>query len=239
MPKYRSIFDAPPEVIHRYYRRKWTRKYWPPVEAATRRYSRVILTFRERKRNKVLKTTLETFKREAERANSKGNECTQALMNMGLFYLLAEKDIQAVKIDALTHPDEWKRKLSLRIILLTIYEWDMGKVTGKNLKTLLSRSSVPEEVQNELFESLRTLKKAQRKAAKILHQPRNFVIAHRDANAFAQVETIESLNPKEVFGAAEDFYTSSDRFMSAFSKVLLHAGSLHGLVSFILNKKEA
>lgn len=198
MPKYRSIFDAPPEVINRYYRRKWTRKYWPPVEAATRRYSRVTLTFRERKKNKVLKATLETFKREAERANSKGNECTQALMNMGLFYLLAENDIQAVKIDALTHPDEWKRKLSLR-----------------------------------------TLKKAQRKAAKILHQPRNSVIAHRDANALAQVETIESLNAKEVFGAAEDFYASSDRFMGAFSKVLLQAGSLHGLVAFMLNKKKA
>lgn len=214
------------------------RKYWPPVEVAARRYSRVTLTFRERKKNKVLKATLETFKREAERANTKGNECTQALMNMGLFYLLAENDIQAIKIDALTHPDEWKRKLSLRIILLTIYEWDMGKVAGKNLKALLSRSSVPEEVQNELFEALRTLKRAQRKAAKILHQPRNSVIAHRDANALAQVETIENLNAKEVFGAAEEFYASSDRFMGAFSKVLLQAGSLQGLVAFMLNKKK-
>lgn len=169
MPKYRNIFDAPPEVITRYYRRKWTRKYSPPVEAATRRYSRVRLTLRERKKNKVLRATLEVFKREAARANSKGNECIQALMNMGLFYLLAENDIQAVKIDALTHPDEWKRNLSLRMILLTVYEWDMAKVAGKDIKNLLSRSSVPLELQKELFESLRTLKKAQRSAARILH----------------------------------------------------------------------
>lgn len=239
MPKYRSIFDAPPEVISRYYRRKWARKYWPPVAAATRRYSRVTLTLRERKKNKVLKETLETFKREAARANANGNECIQTLMNMGLFYLLAESDIQAVKIDALTHPDEWKRKLSLRMILLTIYEWDMGKVAGRDLKSLLFRSSVPPELQNELFESLRTLKKAQRKAAKILHEPRNSVIAHRDANALAQVETIESLNAKEVFGAAEDFYASSDRFMHAFAQVLLQAGSFKGLVAFMLNKEKA
>jgi len=239
VPKYRNIFDAPPEVITRYYRRKWTRKYWPPVEAATRRYSRVTLTLRERKKNKALRVTLETFKQEAARANSKGNECIQALMNMGLFYLLAENDIQAVKIDALTHPDEWKRKLSLRMILLTIYEWDMGKVAGKDLKSLLSRSSVPRELQNELFESLRTLKKAQRRAAKILHEPRNSVIAHRDADALAQVETIESLNAKEVFGATEDFYASSDRFMHAFAKVLLQAGSFQGLVAFMLNKEKA
>ncbi len=239
MPKYRSILDAPPEVISRYYRRKWMRKYWPPVEAATRRYSRVTLTFRERKKNKVLKATLETFKREAARVNASGNECLQTLMNMGLFYLLAENDIQAVKIDALTHPDEWKRKLSLRMILLTIYEWDMGKVAGRDLKGLLSRSSVPPELQNELFESLRTLKKAQRKAAKILHEPRNSVIAHRDANALAQVETIESLNAKDVFGAAEDFYASSERFMHALAQVLLQAGSFKGLVVFMLNKETA
>jgi len=86
--RHRSIFDAPPEVN----RRKWTRNYWPPVEAATRRYSRITLTLRERKKNKVLRATLVTFKREAARANSNGKECIQTLMNMGRFYLLAEID---------------------------------------------------------------------------------------------------------------------------------------------------
>lgn len=238
MPKYRSIFHAPPEVINRYYRRKWARKLSPVAEAAARRYSRVTLTIRERKNNKVFRATLETCKREAARAKSTGNECTQALMNMGLFYLLAENDIQAVKIDALTHPDEWKRKLSLRMMLLVIYEWDMAKVAGKDLKDLLSRSSVPNELQNELFESLRTLKKAQRRAAKIFHGPRNSVIAHRDADALFQIKTIENLNAKDVFGAIEEFYASSDQFMQASTKVLLQAGSLKGLVAFMLNKRK-
>jgi hypothetical protein len=239
VPKYKSIIDASPEVIARYYRRKYSRKCWPHVEAATRRYSRITLTLRERKKNKVLRTTLETFKREAARANAKGNECIQVLMNMGLFYLLAESDIQAVKIDALTHPDEWKRKLSLRIILLTIYEWDMGKVAGKDLKGLLYRSSVPDDLQSELFESLRSLKKAQRRAAKTLHEPRNSVIAHRDSDALSQVNIIESLNAVDVFGAAEEFYASSDRFMHALAKVLSQAGSFQGLVAFLLNQKKA
>lgn len=195
------------------------------------------MTLRERKNRKVLRDTLETVKREAKRANATGNACVQALMNIGLFYLLAESDIQAVKIDALTHPDEWKRKLSLRIILLTIYEWDMGKVVGRDLKDLLSRSSVPEDVQTELFESLRILKKSQSKAAKILHEPRNSIIAHRDSDALAQVKTIESLSAIDVFGAAEEFYASSGKFMHALTKVLLQAGSFQGLVSFIVHRK--
>lgn len=239
MPKYKSIADAPPEVITRYYRRKYTQKCWPYVEAATRRYSRITLTLRERKKNRALRSALETFKREAARANAKGNECIQVLMNMGLFYLLAESDIQAVKIDALTHPDEWKRKLSLRIILLTIYEWDMGKVAGKDLKGLLSRSSVPVDLQSQLFDSLRTLKKAQRRAAKMLHEPRNSVIAHRDSDALSQVKIIESLNAVDVFGAAEEFYASSDRFMHALAKVLSQAGSFQGLVAFLINQEKA
>jgi hypothetical protein len=41
--------------------------------------------------------------------------------------------IQAIKIDALTHPDEWTRKLQARVILLTIYEWDADEVSGRAL----------------------------------------------------------------------------------------------------------
>ena len=233
MPKHKSILDAPQKVKVRNFEKKYARY----ALAIARRYSRISLTLKERKRNKLLKSTLETYKRETIRAKKSGNECLQVLMNMGLFYLLAENDIQAVKIDALTHPNDWKRNLSLRIILLTIYEWDMGKVTGKGFNELLSRSGVAQDIQSQLFESLRTLKKAQKKAASLLHDPRNSVIAHRDKDALMQINVIENLNEKEVFGAAEDFYIASERFMSAFSKVLLQAGSFEGLISFMLNRK--
>jgi hypothetical protein len=47
--------------------------------------------------------------------------------------LIADRDIQAVKTDTLTHPDEWTRKLNPRNILLTIHEWDADKVCGREL----------------------------------------------------------------------------------------------------------
>ena len=165
MPKYESIADVPLEVRKRYFQIRYANK----LMAIGRFYSRISLTIKERKKNRVLNDTIQTFKVGAERAKTKGNECTQALMNIGLFYLIAEKDIQTVKIDALTHHDKWKRLLSLRVILLTIYEWDMGKASSKNLKDLLCRSSVDEALQKELFLALRLLRKSQGKAAKILH----------------------------------------------------------------------
>lgn len=238
MPKYKSILDAPTEVITRFYRRRVILKLSPHIEALTLRYSRIKLILKERDKNKALRDALNTYKNVSLKTSKEDNECMNVLMNMGLFFLLAESDIQALKIDALTHPNEWKRKLSLRIILLTIHEWDMGKVSNKNLKNLLTQSKVTPELQVKLFESLRMLKKAQRKAAKILYEPRNSVIAHRDPNALYQLETIEALDAELVFGAVEDFYKSSEAFLEAFTNVLLEAGSLKGLLAFRLNEKK-
>jgi len=230
MPKYKDIAEAPFAVRKRYFQIKYA-KY---SIAGARLYSRVALTIKERKKNKVLTNTLKTFRVETERARKKGNECTQALMNIGLFYLIAEKDIQTVKIDALTHHDRWKRLLSLRIILLTIYEWDMSKAVDANLKELLVKSSVEETLQKELFQALRLLRKSQEKAAKILHFERNATIAHRDPDALLQLNAIENMSAKKVFSAAEEFYKSSTIFMNVFPRVIQQAGSMQGLFSFML-----
>ena len=116
MSKYESIADAPFEVRKRYFQIKYSKYFM----AAGRFYSRLYLTLKERKKNKILKNTLRTYRVETERARNKGNECIQVLMNLGLYYLIAEMDIQTVKIDALTHHNRWKRLLSLRIILYSI-----------------------------------------------------------------------------------------------------------------------
>jgi hypothetical protein len=231
MSKYENIADAPLGVRKRYFQIRYAKYFM----AIGRFYSRIFLTIKEWKKNRVLTNTLQTYKIETERARSKGNECIQVLMNIGLYYLIAEKDIQTVKIDALTHHNKWKRLLSLRIILLTIYEWDMGKASSKNLKDLLCQSSVEEELQKELFRALRLLRKSQEKAAKLLHFERNSMIAHRDSDALLQLNTIQNLNTKKVFTAASDFYESSAIFMRIFPKVMLQAGSMKGLFSFMLN----
>jgi hypothetical protein len=92
----------------------------------------------------------------------------------------------------------------------------MRKASSKNLKELLAKSSVDEALQKELFQALRLLRKSQEKAAKILHFERNATIAHRDPDALLQLNTIENLNAKKVFAAAEEFYKSSAIFMDVY-----------------------
>ena len=234
MRKYESIAEAPLSVRTRYFQIKYS-KYFMSV---TRFYSRVSLSIKERKKNRVLTDTLKTLKKEIVRARNSENECVQILMNLGLFFLIAEKDIQTVKIDALTHHDEWKRLLSLRIILLTIYEWDMSKANSKNFKELLIQSSVEEKLQKELFNSLKLLRKSRENAAKQLRFERNNIIAHRNSDALLQLNAIQYLNTKVVFNIVTDFYESSGVFMQVFPKILLQAGSIEGLFSYLLKSKE-
>lgn len=234
MPKYEHIAEAPVAVQKRYFRIKYSGYFMKIGRFCLRLY--LILT--ERNKNRVLASTLETFKIETERARKNGNECTQALMNIGLYFLIAEKDIQTVKIDALTHHDEWKRLLSLRVILLTIYEWDMGKASSKDLRNLLIQSAVDDNLRIELFRALKLLRKSREKAANQLRFERNNIIAHRNSDALLQLDTIQSLSRKKVMNAAEDFYVSSAMFMRVFPQILHQAGSVQGLFSFMSNNKD-
>ena len=97
----------------------------------------------ERKRRAALEAAFETTRFYAARLEGGDFPAVSVLMNIGLYLLLAERDIQAVKIDMLTHPDEWTRKLMARIVLLTIYEWDADKVSGRALKNSLDVIQAP------------------------------------------------------------------------------------------------
>ena len=80
------------------------------------------------------------------------------------------------------------------------------------------------------------MRKSQKKAASLLRHERNSTIAHRDSNALEQMRTIEKLNAKKVFEAADEFYESSHLYMAAFPKVVMQASSMQGLFAYMLNK---
>src|SRR4051794_9914690 len=115
----------------------------PNVQALVRAQMRKKLEREEREQRQELEKTFDTIAYHAQKAETSGLPSAKFLFNVGLHLLLAERDIQAVKIDALTHEDEWKRKLSARIIILTIVEWDTDKITGQNLRLALDELATP------------------------------------------------------------------------------------------------
>lgn len=231
----RRLQDAPKPIVERWMRRKMGK--W--AVAIARAYMRKKLPLSERKRRKAIKETFETFKYHAIKNENGRFRGSRILFNIGLYLLIADRDIQAIKIDALTHPDEWTRKLHARVILLTIYEWDADKVSGRTLKQALDTMLVPQELKAEMIEALRRLRLIQRKVTKNFTFLRNATIGHRDPNALAQYRAIRDLKVDEVMAIAVEFFAAVEQFVRALTQVMLAANSLESYMGQWMESEEA
>ncbi|MEO1246556.1 MAG: hypothetical protein AAFX56_12835 [Pseudomonadota bacterium] len=151
-------------------------------------------------------------------------------MNIALFTLIAERDISAVKLDALTHPDKWKRSVALRTILLTIYEWDMDKVAGKMLRKAMEIAKIGAPLKEEVTASLRNLRKTQHRARKAMHKIRNSTIAHRDPDALMQYRVIRDIDSTAVLELVTEFYESARSFIAVVPRLIASGSNLPSLV---------
>lgn len=188
----------------------------------------------ERRRVRAIDRALEACAHEAMRARRNGLQASETVLNLALYFLVAERDIQTVKVDALTHPDAWTRSLCARVILLTIHELELDKAGGTRLRQALDGTNAPAELRQELSAALRTVRSAQQKAQRQFADLRHSTIAHRDADAIMQYRRIESTDGMAVLQTAAEFYAGADAFMDVMPKLLRHVGGMSGLVSQLL-----
>ena len=200
------------------------------MEAVARAYMRWKLPRTEKERKKALEEALETVTYYAQRNDSHGLPAAAVLFNIGLHLLLAERDIQAIKIDALTHPDEWTRKLHTRTIAMTIYEWKFDNVTGQALRKALELIDTPDELKAEITAALRHLRKVQERVESHFGMLRNKTIAHRDPDALLVYRAIRDLKTMEVIHQAADFYEGVSMFLRALTKVMNHSSSFDSIL---------
>jgi hypothetical protein len=224
----RRLRDLPKPAIRRWWRFK-ARKL---AERLARAFVRVKLrhSHSERERRAALEKAFETVKYFAIRNENGKFRALSTLFNIALYLLIADRDIQAVKIDALTHPDEWTRKLNARVILLTIYEWDADRVAGRELRSALELMLIPDDLRREAIDLLRSLRVTQRKAAKQFSFIRNAAIAHRDPNALVQYRAIRNLKVEEVMAIGVEFFAVAEKFTNLLTR-LMNAGNT--LPSFV------
>lgn len=192
---------------------------------------RRVLTLKEKERERAIANTLAEVAKQAAKSRRYKFESSAALFNLALFFLIADRDIQAVKIDALTHPDPWKRQLCARIILLTIHELDMDKVAGGKLRAALANAGVSEEAKRQATQALRSIRSSQQKAQKQFVILRNATIAHRDPDALLQYRSITQIDEIEVLRIASDFYDGTRLFLDVLPNLVLQAGAWSGLLN--------
>lgn len=192
---------------------------------------RRVLPFRERERRNALKVALETLAIQTEKSAARNFDASTVILNASLFFLIAERDIQAAKIDALTHPDQWHRSLAARVILLTIHGRDMDKVAGQKLRKALDTINASEPLKVAATDSLRSVRKVQKKVESEYESLRNATIAHRDADALAQYRAITQLDERRVLGLAAEFYTATESLVATLTQIIRQCGTLSSALS--------
>ncbi len=226
-----GLLDKPKSVRERWFRMKLAKALNPIVKRITRRYLRVKLTLSAKKKFKLLEDALKASVFQLERFDDSKFESLGIFLNIAVFFLLAERDMQNMKIDALTHSNPSKRNLSLRVMLLVIHEWDMSKVAPANrMNSAYKKAGISETLQKEMNLSLRELNRTQKKAKKLLSSARHATIAHRESQALEQYKIITNLNTLETSRIIASFYKSSERFQSALFQILGESSSVSSLL---------
>jgi len=172
------------------------------------------------------------------RARRDGFGASEAVYNLALFFLVAERDIQTLKVDALTHPDLWTRSLCARVILLTIHELELDKAGGNKLRQALAITKAPPDLLQEVSAALRAIRAAQQKAQKQFAELRHSTIAHRDADAITQYRRIIELDGLSVIRTAAEFYAGTHAFMEVMPKLIAHVGGIRGLLAQLLAQQQ-
>lgn len=222
----RRLLHQRQELVNRYIRiavHRWIKRR---AQALARRISRPRLQWSETRRKTALVSAIETLAIEAARARRLGLEANTIVLNLGLFFLIAERDIQAVKIDALTHPDAWTRGLAARVMLLTIHELDIDKVAGNKLRQALDDGKASEPLRQQVTDAMRDIRKAQARAQRQFAYLRNSTIAHRDPDAIRQYRDIVEIDGLEVTKVAVDFYAGTSKFIEMIPRLLAQLSTL-------------
>lgn len=189
--------------------------------------------------DRVINQTIETTVKQQRNIDGELFPETKLFFNIGLYFLLAERDIQAVKADAFAHPNKTKRNIALRTLLLTVYEWDMGKVTGRRMNNIYQVTGMSDEVKTNLVAALKELRQARKGVEKAFSETRHNTIAHREPDAMRQYEIIEELDINSFKEELIAFYAASDALLKAMVTSMMEINSMPSLFRQLVNKDKA
>lgn len=190
-------------------------------------------------KDKVINNSIETTLKEYKRINEDLFPASKRFFNIGLYFLLAERDVQALKADAFAHPNETKRNIALRALLLTIYEWDMGKVTGRRMQFIYESTGLSDSPKGRLVSALKGLKQARKAIENEMSEARHNTIAHREADAFRQYEIISELNIIRFSLSLTKFYEASDELLKSLVEAMLEIGTMKSLFHQVTHRENA
>jgi hypothetical protein len=221
-----KIAEKDPEVIARWLRKRFGKR----IERAARfsvRIKHSILYFRaDKQRRKALDDAIKATEKAMHRCERNGYVHTLKVLQCSLFMLVPLKDIETVKLRAALSGDEWERKLSLRIIILTTFEWGKNTSFDKSFYASLAKISVSEKTVDRLKREVRAFHKQHEKFIKKYAEVRNTLIAHRHSNAWEFIQRVRGLADQEIFSDATALTDKVSPLIDTLTEIVKTNGSI-------------
>ena len=200
---------------------------------------RPVLYFEERKRIKEIERTISTTLRLAARCKKEGYSDTLTIANATLYLLIAELDIALVKVDAFTHPNEWKRKLCIRFLILTVFEWKIHHIFGRNFQHSVKNLGCSPQLIETLTKNLKSFRKSHEKLRYNLKYYRDETIAHRSPDAIETHLQIARINESEILDSIAQLYSSIKPVLECLTTILLQYGNVEAHIKFTASQHNA
>ncbi|RUO24463.1 hypothetical protein CWE09_11445 [Aliidiomarina minuta] len=162
---------------------------------------------------------------------------SMAVHRVSLFFLTANRDIAAIKVDLLTAKDWWLRKLLARNVALMMYELDLSKVAGKEFREAINYFGPSKYRRQRLMKELENVRKIQAELHEEFREIRNKTIAHRDADAMHQYRLIRNIDEVKVVTRAGAYFNAASPLISELTELTQIAGDTRHLMNQYIGKK--
>lgn len=212
----------------------------PPLETRARDFllrfymliPRIKFRWKERRRAKAMREAVSAMRR--IRAGAVQLELPNVIKayNLGLYILLLELDWAEMNWDMIHASNDWRRKYVARQMAVLLYEAseDLTQLLGQNYRDTLKSLGIGSELLQELGQISRQLNRFKESNQVFLKRIRTFVGAHRDHDAAAQLDILDSLEPLKVYSLAGDFYAPLRALVDLQVRLIPLVGNIESLL---------
>lgn len=160
-----------------------------------------------RNRLRVTADIVASLKKQCEDAETHGLKNHAVIYNAGLFVVLLEQDLSAYSTALYYANSKYHQQFAARGMAVLLYEGaeDIPTVFGKNYREALRDLQLADSWLQALNTSTAGFNKFKQEHATFLKDIRNYVGAHREQNALAQLKVLESLDHMAVYRLGATF----------------------------------
>lgn len=200
--------------------------------------ARIRFRWRERRRLAASTRALASLQKLYTQAAELGLDNVKQVHNVGMYILLLDLDLTTLSWYMLHARYNWQRGFAARQIAVILHEASrrLPQLVGGNYRKGLQSLGVRAEVFNELNTISKQLNCFRAEHERALGIIRNFVGAHRDEDAAAQLKIIAGLQPLEIFGLVGDFYLPLRQLVDFQIRLTVFLANLRVLLKQYLHK---